>query len=67
MKHVDFKAGGGRWGGLWWLLLTLLKPPEQETGKTFVFIIHGEVSDERCASSVPLQLFLLNMNTFPTE
>lgn len=64
MKHVDFKAGGVETG---WLLLKLLKQPEQETGKTFVFIIHGEVSDERCASSVPLQLFLLNMNTFPKE
>lgn len=64
MKHVDCKAGGVE---TWWLLLKLLKPREQETGKTFVFIIHGEVSDERCASSVPLQLFLLNMNTFPKE
>lgn len=61
MKHVDFNLGGV--GGV--AAAALLKPPKREPGKTFVVISLGGVSEEHCASSVPYQLFLLNMNTSP--
>lgn len=61
MKHVYFKAGRGRGGWRRWL--ALLKSPEQEK---HAFSLFAEVSDERCAWSVPLQPCLQNMSTFPT-